>query len=550
MPYLLAAEADKIQDLIFRSSRLREVVGASQLLTRFCKSVGETLAKQHGGTVIVNDGGSFRVMFNDQKQAEAFGNDLAELYQLALGGSLTVAEPVEVDDSAEEDDSFKAANQAADQKLRWAKSRRSGVVAEAHMPYVAFCESCGVALAERRDTRKGRRSAGRRYYLCQTCQVKQAERDRAQQAILDDLYKAYREAAQIQGDITPDWPEDADDIADFDLSQRNYVAYLVADGNGMGQIFGSCNQQQMTDLSQQLTTIIQNSLAQAIARFRQVVPGQAAMIPVLPLILGGDDLFALIPAPYALDVARQFCLAWERGMANFMQKMPENEENDLKDLPRPTIAAAVVICKSKYPYSLAYQRAKDLLKQAKQQSKRLAAATGEHLSAVNFEVILGNRLAAAEDSDDNTVIRRTLRPYWVGESALSRDALEYGIALNTLLQQRYVLKDLPNKRLAELRRCFENVPANVRMDQRKAALEKWAVSELARILLRLSQQAQQKVTEALIALGSDKVHYWRDVKWGNKTPLAHGMLDLLEVWDFAQDLTYTPDAYEPQEDEA
>lgn len=522
MPYLLAAEADKIQDLIFRSSRLREVVGASQLLTRFCQSVGETLAKQHGGTVIVNDGGSFRVMFDDKNQAEAFGAELAELYQLALGGSLTVAEPAEVVDSAAKDDLFKVANQAADQKLRWAKSRRSGVVAEAHMPYVAFCESCGVALAERRDTRKGRRSAGRRYYLCHTCQVKQAERDRAQQAIL----------------------EDADDIADFDLSQRNYVAYLVADGNGMGQIFGSCNQEQMTKLSQNLTTIIQNSLAQAIAQFRQAVPGKAAMIPVLPLILGGDDLFALIPAPYALDVARQFCLTWEREMADLVQKI------GLNDLPRPTIAAAVVICKSKYPYSLAYQRAKDLLKQAKQQSKRLAYATGEHLSAVNFEVILGNRLAAAEDRDDNTVIRRTLRPYWVVESTLSRDASEYGIALNTLLQQRYTLKDLPNKRLAELRRCFENVPANVQMDQRKAALEKWAVSELARILLRLSEQEQQKVTEALIALGSDKAHYWRNVKWGNKTPLAHGMLDLLEVWDFSQDLTYTPDAYEPQEDEA
>lgn len=544
MPYLLAAEADKIQDLIFRSSRLREVVGASQLLTRFCQSVGEMLAKQHGGTVIVNDGGSFRVMFDDKNQAEAFGAELAELYQLSLGGSLTVAEPVEVVDSAAKDDLFQAANQAADQKLRWAKSRRSGVVAEAHMPYVAFCESCGVALAERRDTRKGRRSAGRRYYLCHTCQVKQAERDRSQQAILDDVYEAYREAAQIQGNISPDWPEDADDIADFDLSQRNYVAYLVADGNGMGQIFGSCDQQQMTDLSQQLTTIIQNSLAQAIALFRQAVPGKAAMIPVLPLILGGDDLFALIPAPYALDVARQFCLTWEREMADLVQKI------GLNDLPRPTIAAAVVICKSKYPYALAYQRAKDLLKQAKQQSKRLAYATGEHLSAVNFEVILGNRLAAAEDRDDNTVIRRTLRPYWVVESTLSRDASEYGIALNTLLQQRYTLKDLPHKRLAELRRCFENVPANVQIDQRKAALEKWAVSELARILLRLSEQEQQKVTEALIALGSDKVHYWRDVKWGNKMPLAHGMLDLLEVWDFAQDLTYTPDAYEPQEDEA
>lgn len=544
MPYLLAAEADKIQDLIFRSSRLREVVGASQLLTRFCQSIGATLAQRYGGTVVVNDGGSFRVIFEQKSEAEDFGAELAELYQLTLGGSLTVAEPVPVVASSTANDPFQAANKEADQKLRWAKSRRSGVVAEVHMPYVAFCESCGVALAERRDSRTGRRSSGRRYYLCQTCKVKQDERDRTQQAILDDFYQAYRSQAEIKGDITPDWPEDADDIADFDLSRRNYVAYLVADGNGMGHIFGSCSQNQMTTLSRSLAPIVQNSLAHTIALFRRVVPGNAAMIPVLPLILGGDDLFALIPAPYALDVAHRFCLAWEQQMAELVKQV------GLTNLPRPTIAAAVVICKSKYPYALAYQRAKDLLKQAKQQSKRLAAATGEYLSAVHFEVILGNRLATLEDSEHNRIIRRTLRPYWVTENALSEDVQEYGVAFNTLLQQRYALKDFPNKRLAELRRCFEETPIDVPMTKRKDALDQWATSELARILVRLSEREYRNVKDALIALGSNKSHYWRDVKWGDATPLAHGMLDLLEAWEFAQNLSHNPDEYEPQEDEA
>lgn len=115
MPYLLAAEADKIQDLIFRSSRLREVVGASELLTRFCGSVKDTLAKDYKGQVVVNDGGSFRVIFDTRDQALAFGADLAELYRLALGGSLTVAEPVELNGN------FHEANKAASDRLRWAK---------------------------------------------------------------------------------------------------------------------------------------------------------------------------------------------------------------------------------------------------------------------------------------------------------------------------------------------------------------------------------------------------------------------------------------------
>jgi len=170
MPYLLAAEADKIQDFIFRSSRLREVVGASQLLTRFCRSIDETLAQQYGGQVVVNDGGSFRVIFDDLEMANAFGADLAELYRLALGGSLTVAEPVELNGD------FRKANEQAGEKLRWAKSRRQGAVAEVHIPYVAFCASCGVALGQTHARLAQEPDQVKPRYLCSDCQRKAIER--------------------------------------------------------------------------------------------------------------------------------------------------------------------------------------------------------------------------------------------------------------------------------------------------------------------------------------------------------------------------------------
>lgn len=569
MPYLLAAEADKIQDFIFRSSRLREVVGASQLLTRFCRSVDDTLAKVHQGRVIVNDGGSFRIIFETREQAIAFGADLAELYRLALGGSLTVAEPVELNGD------FRKANKMASNRLRWAKSHRQGVVAEVHMPYVAFCESCGVALAKRRDRLSGKRASRRSQYLCQTCQEKTAERNHTYQAILDEFYEAYCTFPDIQPKGNPKWPEDADDVAEFDLRKRNYVAYLVADGNGMGQIFGSCDRDQIAKLSQELSRVLRDSLAVPAARVRGQLPDKPDMIPILPLILGGDDLFALIPAPYALDFARQFCLAWEEQMRNLVKEV------GLTDIPPPTIAAAVVICKSTYPYALAHRRASELLKKAKRQSKLLAAEKGEYLSAVNFEVILGNRLAGLDDRDDNRLILPTLRPYWVAKKGLSADAQERGdlhagdqggpgrageglsadaqegrIDLQILLAQRLALKDLPNKRLAELRRCFEDAPSTESVRDRTQALEDWTKHKLERILKRLSASSRSRVEEALAELGKprkngDSNHHWREIRRDAQSqPLAHGMLDLLEAWDFARELDKSPDEYEPQEEEA
>jgi len=544
MPYLLAAEADKIQDFIFRSSRLREVVGASQLLTRFCRSIDETLAQQYGGQVVVNDGGSFRVIFDDLEMANAFGADLAELYRLALGGSLTVAEPVELNGD------FRKANEQAGEKLRWAKSRRQGAIAEVHMPYVAFCASCGVALAGTHGRLKGKRASARSQYLCETCQVKDTERDRKPRAILNELYEAYCTASGTQSMADPDWPEDADDVAKLDLRQRNYVAYLIADGNGMGRVFGACNQNQLVGLSNELSPILRDSLAAAAADFRKVVPGQGDMVPMIPLILGGDDLFALIPAPYALDFARRFCLAWEKRMRELV------DEIGLTSIPRPTVAAAVVICKGKYPYALAHRRAEELLKKAKHHSKLLAAETGDQLSAVNFEVILGNRLAGQEDEDGERAraIRTTLRPYWVCDGSLSQNAAERGIELRTLLAQRLELKDIPNKRLAELRRCFEDLPESITVQDRDQRMQTWTNRRLDKILNRLGKTMREKLEAVLAALGKPRndgngAHHWREIRRGDTSPFVHGMLDLLEVWDFAQDLDHAPDAYEPQEEE-
>jgi hypothetical protein len=461
-----------------------------------------------------------------------------------VDATISVAEPVPLGND------FKAANKAASQALRRAKSHHEDAVAEVHMPYVAFCASCGIGLANRHTRLKGGRGS-RSSYLCATCQTKAEERDREPRAILDRFYAAYCKLSGDDPHAKPDWAEDADAVAEFDLRKRNYVAYLVADGNGMGELFGRCDEDQIKAFSAGLTTALNDSLADPAAHFRKVVPGQAAMVPVLPLILGGDDLFALIPAPYALDFARRFCLAYE----NQMKKLVGSKDVQLD--VQPTVAAAVVICKSKYPYALAHRRAEELLKEAKRHCKLLAAETDERLSAINFEVILGNRLAGLEEEDEQQreIRLETLRPYWVGRPGeeLPAEAQKRGIDLLTLIGLRHTLKDVPNKRLAELRRRFEDLPADMDSEDRDEKLKRWTVG-LKPLLKRSSHEAA--LYAALETLGKplkhgSGEHHWRELQRGHKSPwpVAHGMLDLLEAWDFAQDLEIAPDKYEPKESE-
>jgi hypothetical protein len=264
-----------------------------------------------------------------------------------------------------------------------------------------------------------------------------------------------------------------------------------------------------------------------------------------------------------LDLARQFCIEWEKQLVRLFKEVGLEIDQSEGKIPRPTVAAAVVICKSKYPYALAHRRADKLLEAAKRHSKLLAAETGEHVSAVSFEVILGNRLAGEEDEDEERrmAVQPTLRPYWVAESELSPNARERGIDLRQLLTQRLALKDVPNKRLIEVRRQFGHLPTDFDSRNRDEHLAKWT-EKLIAIVKRSDKKREvggQRVIvnplrDALAGLGKAQndgygAHNWREVTRGDMRPLAHGMLDLLEAWDFAQDLAHSPDDYEPKEEE-
>lgn len=272
--YLLAAEADQIQDFVFRASRLREVVGGSQLLVRFCTEAPVELLRKYNGIpdrdLIINDGGAFRVIFEDTDSQKAkdeavnFGRDLAELYRRITGANLTVAEPVPYKGS------FQKASKEAQEKLREAKNRGDVPAVAVHMPYLAFCSSCGIAIASQRHKRH---PDERENYYCDTCLQKEKERDaeveklknkKDRSGFLGLFYQAIESVCENANyESMPErFAQQADDIGAFDLTGRRYVAYLLADVNGMGAWFSSCQKENtMKELSQSLPDIMRESLA-------------------------------------------------------------------------------------------------------------------------------------------------------------------------------------------------------------------------------------------------------------------------------------------------
>ena len=530
--YLLAAEADKIQDFIFRSSRLREVVGGSQLLTRFCEEVPSHLLKHIGDNckadIIVSDGGSFRILFDNEGIAKEFGNYLRETYRVATGCSLTVAEPVKIDDPI--DKNFASAIDYAHSKLREEKRKSRSWTSEEHMPFMAICTSCGIGLAV--NIYKEEYQDEKVKYLCQPCLNKNLESRYGRSKFLEKFYNLIAEEEKmpleqyswpgLNVSSSPTEKDPTEEVADYDPNR--YVAYLVADGNDMGEVFGKCqNRDKLAKLSCKLDLAIRRALAEPtmeIMKYNQL-DNRTNFIPVLPLILGGDELFALIPAPWALDFALSFCRAYEQEM----RKVYGDKDIDLEQhVPQPTISAAIVICKNKHPYTLAYETAKANLNLAKQLYRIISLYENKYYSVINFNVLVGSSIIPASSPEGR--LRPTLKPYFVAENAING----WGLPLERIIEERWNLRHLPSKRLHDLQNLYD--PASNNLPSSNDQFDSWE-KRLEQLLERINLRSKDEsvnLKNAVDKLGGEK---WFMVNRHSDNFRGHGLPDLLEAWNFA-----------------
>lgn len=525
--YLLLAEADKIQDFVlFRASTLREVVGASALLTRFCNETAKDVLNLVKDDIIVSDGGSFRLLFDSFEAAIEAGRQLADYYYMATGAQMSVAPPVVWDGTRE---GFKVASRRAGRLLR-SKKRHSSPVSTPHLPPVAFCTSAGVDLAARYESPK--QSDSNETYLSRASLYKNRERDHVKRSFREGF------ASQLKGfdewGLMAQWPESAEEVGwGGGYDPRNYVAYLVADGNGMGKIFNRCaTPDSLRDLSNKLSEIVCQSLAAPTNKLMKVHTRSEKeyFIPVLPLILGGDDLFVLLPAPWSISFAQQFCQKFEELMNAHLDSVPELKGN------HASMAAAVVICKSGYPFHFAHQRGEQLLKSAKELGKYQAA---QPRSTVTFEVITGNdSVQAAHDGE--RLFYPSLRPYWTSEAKEDKDS----IALQKLLDARYELDSIPRKRRSHLRTLFMDVTLQ---GSNRDLLEQWVgkFDKFLKRLRKLDEPVACSIERIMEQFGHTReTSYWRSILRGNRQVLGNGLPDLLDAWDFLYDLSKEPTRYE------
>lgn len=206
--------------------------------------------------------------------------------------------------------------------------------------------------------------------------------------------------------------------------EAEWVAVVHADGNGLGELFRSLGDQVAAGDDRGYADVLRNfSLGvDGCARkaFREALRRTAAepgmktyggLPPVLPLVLGGDDLTVVCEGTVALPFTRHYLEAFEQETAREPLLRPA-----LANAGRARLdaAAGVAIVKRNYPFHFAYSLAEQLIeaeaKQVKEWGSALAFTVLFESSAPDLARIRRSVPLSGGSAD-------TASPYLVGEGA-------------------------------------------------------------------------------------------------------------------------------------
>lgn len=421
-------EAESIQSYIHDSGRLRDAVGASQIVDLLCGSLaspadGKDLLSRVLAAAKVKlaevqfsrrGGGAFIAFFGDQGQRER----VRDLWSLTIGEFAPGL--AWLDAIADGDDPLAAAVKGMD-ALKQARLFRAADPLEAG-PWVARSARTGGLLVPA--------SHG------------QALHDAATLAKRSEGVGGGSVSMHFQAPEQARWPlklsadeddEKSDPVFPF-LDEQHELAFVHADGNGLGAaLHALANASQKhrgryielySGFSRAVTCATQEAAAMAAKASLYAHVSDNAMVPARPLVLGGDDLGMILRPDVAVAFVEAYLHAFEDRTAHHLGRLHDDLGAAVAELPRRlTAACGMVIVGASYPFAQAAAMAEALCGLAKVAIKQEAKQAHRD---VPLSALLFLRQTSALPLDDDDPLAAT-RAKW-GEQALVSAAGPYVLA--------------------------------------------------------------------------------------------------------------------------
>lgn len=351
--FLYGAAVQGIQNFIFRTNTLKEIIGASELVEDICTNLfAEQLGKsledlKNDDNVIVNAAGNIKYIFEKEEECRGVFKEFPKKVLLAAPGITISQAVVTMEDGDEISDKIKE----LESKLR---CKRNQPLQSMEIGLMGIQRSRQTGLPERWH------NGLKENQYCDEGTYRKLMAGKSRR-----LWEKATGKAEDSKDIS-------DNVSYF-TGNNDWIAVIHADGNGLGNVVKKIGENAglNTDYHEFSFQLDKSTCDAAKVAFEKVLEncskGEDKPIPFRPVVLGGDDLTVIIRGDLAIDFTKEYLRAFESNTKeNFggLAKKYSILGNGL------TACAGVAFIKSSFPYYYGYNLAEELCSEAKKASKR------------------------------------------------------------------------------------------------------------------------------------------------------------------------------------
>mgnify|MGYP006956034518 CR=1 FL=1 len=345
--FLYGAAVQGIQGFILQTNKLKEIVGASELVEEICTRL---FAEQIGisrselatdSNAILNAAGNIKYVFDDKESCNnAFMHFPKKVMEFAPG--ITISQAVVEWDEEE----FSDVVDRLEKRLRIQRNIPTSSITTGNM-----------GMQRSRTTGLPAVGLDNGEFLDKASQMKRMVADRPdvyRKAVPDEIDSYFRRAFDISN-IT---------------GHNEWIAVVHADGNGLGQIVRRIGGEhdklhlfslRLEEATKNAATAATKKVAESISPGEERTGKSKPYFPLRPIVLGGDDLTVIIRGDLAVEFTKTYLAEFEKQTQSLLGDM--NGGDGL------TACAGIAFVKSSFPYYYGYQLAEELCEEAKKDSK-------------------------------------------------------------------------------------------------------------------------------------------------------------------------------------
>jgi len=375
--YLYGASVQGIQDFIFKTNKLQEIVGASEIV----KGIGSTFSENYNpGEILLNAAGNIKAVFTEDECNTVVLEFPKRIMQSAYGVTLSQAVVKIAGESATQDEI-----NLLEQRLKVQRNKIS------------------IPLDLSLNVMELNPSTAKPIVAYKTLQKKSTPVDRATKQKIEANDTFFANNAHLK---------EFRNLSEMS-NGKNKIAVIHADGNGLGMLIPKLHKQgkKLSEFSKNLDSATQEAFNRA----------KNDEMSIRDVILGGDDMVVICNANDALQFTKNFLAYFE-------------EETEKQMGSKLTACAGIAYTNEKYPFHYAVSLAESLCDASKKHAKKINQELApsclmfhniQSASFENWDKFVEDELTIPTESGD---VRCDFGPYYLNQE----DQPLLGDFINTL----------------------------------------------------------------------------------------------------------------------